>query len=212
MVYDFLEDARDALFGNERQTDMSELADRNGFDFKKRISIDRFDFELRSFPLFKKDKHRRISNVLSRKEEAVKGLARILDCYKEGKMGKKATTAVLIKSDLFDLAEFLIRPKRRTEKFSSFFFQNTKGLNLPSDFDKWYTLETKDPETVYYYLTDRFVGFLQARPGLWLKGKGEYLMIYEKGKMKEPMEAILLFERAIKIGQTLLFDKSNELV
>jgi len=209
---DFLEDARDNIFGNERQTDLRKIADRYGLHFKKRIDYKDLNLEIRSFPLFRKGKRKRFSNILSRPEEELNGTLQIFDCYKEDNLGDKATTTVLIYSPKLDFEEFFIRPKRTTEKISGFFFQNERGLHLHPDFSKAFTVETTDTEAVYFYLTEHLMELLTAFPNSSLKVKCGYLMYYEKGKMQKTEEILAFADRATEIARTLIYDKSNELV
>jgi hypothetical protein len=211
-LLDFLEDARDTLFGNERQTDLRKLSQRYGFDFKKRMDYKDLDLEVRSFPLFRKRKRKRFSNILRRPERDLDGTLQLFDCYKEDNLGDKATTAALLHSPKLDLAEFYIRPKRTTEKISGFFFQNERGLDLHPDFSKVFTVETTEIEAVHFYLTDRLMNLLLASPNSHLKGKCDYLMLYEQGKMQKPEQIPAFADRAVEIARVLIYDKSNELV
>lgn len=209
---DFLEDARDAIFGNERQTDFRKLAHRYGFEFKKRIDYRELELEVRAFPLFRKRKRKRFSNVLTRAEKEIGGTIQLFDAYKEDNLGDKATTAALIRTPKLDLVDFLIRPKRTTEKISGFFFQNEQGLNLHPDFSKVFTVETEAPEAVYFYLTEKLMQLLLAYPNSSLKGKDRFLMFYVKGKMQKPEEVLPFADQAVDLARTLIYDKSKELV
>ena len=211
-IHDFLEDARDALFGNERQMDLREIAQQSGFRFKKRLSFEKLDLKARSFPLFRKAKRKRISNVLSRREEELKADIQVMDTYKEGDFGKHTTTVILVKSPLLELPEFHIRPKRTTEKITGLFFTNAPGLARYPEFSKIYHVESPDTDWLDFNITEKLVDLLMLSKQIQVHGKGIHLCIYEGGKEQKPEKILSFVDLALDIVRVILYDKSNELV
>ncbi len=209
---DLFEDLKDSIFGNERLSDLMQFAEHNGFGFKKRIPFSNLDYELKAFELFKGKSRKKIRNILQRDSQALQATLYLFDYTSQSEFRKTNTTCLLVESRLFQLPEFLIRPKRTTEKLTRLFAAKDIFTEQYPVFSKNFTLVGIEKEQILYFVTKSFVDLMLQIPHLHVEGHKKYLLLYEKNKMKAPEDLLPFYDFGLELSHVLLFDKSNEFV
>ncbi len=211
-IQDFFEDFMDSLFGNERQTNVMQVARNFGFKFKKRQHFSTFDLALKSFSLFSSKHNKKIRNILTKREKDIDGEIMIFDFHIDGSLGKKSTSCLLTKFYSWELPWLQMRPKTTTEKISDFFIQTEIGLDKYPNFNKLYSLKGEDIEIINHFFTDRLVTLLTERQGMYLEMSDQFLLLYEKNKLIPAIELAEFYKYGMEIVRTILFDNSNDYV
>lgn len=211
-LQDLIEDATDAIFGNERQSDLQQIADKHGFRYKKKFQNDRLDIEIKAFELFKGKKRKRLRNYLSKKDEVIDGQISLFDFNRDSDVGKKITTCVLIQSAYLNLPKFIVRPKKTTEKLGELFFNKRDGLYAYPYFNRMYALHSIDIEAMQHLFTHQMVDRMVHATNLWLEGNENYLLLYEKNKLKSPQKLIPFYELGRELVDIMLYDNSDDFV
>jgi hypothetical protein len=211
-IGEFIEDVIDSFTGNERQSDLTQFAQRHQFEFQKRLSMSSLDYELKSLQLFKTKGKKKIRHVLQRKSKNLKADIRIFDLGQQSDWGKYKTTAILIESDLFKFPEFIIRPKKATEKLTGFFASKDPVAGRYPAFAKAFTVDGIEEEQLSFFVTEKLTELLLKEPNVTVEGLKKYLLLYEKNKLKDPEDLLPFYDFALDLTYILLFDNSNEFV
>lgn len=211
-IQDLIDDAKDAILGNERQSDLQQVAEKQGFRYKKKFQNDRLDIEIKAFDLFKGKKRKRLKNYLSKKDDTINGQISLFDFNKDSDVGKKITTCVLIQSAYLNLPKFIVRPKKTTEKLSEFFLSKEVGLVGFPFFNRKYAIRCLDLEAIQHLFTQQLVNLMVNDKNLWLEGNEDYLLLYEKNKLKSPETLIPFYDFGREMVDIMLYDNSDDFV
>lgn len=129
------------------------------------------------------------------------------------KTNYKQTIAILRSND-FELPPFILTP-RKTERFTvklEHFALDSLGPGLKgfehidfpdySRLQKKYTLKSKDPND-QRLMHRSFLEYLKARPGWFMEGNGDTLLVYRRGKLVKPSHLRDFVNDAVEIGKLL---------
>lgn len=221
-IGDFLDDLKDSLMGNERQTNLSQFAERNQFEFKKRLYFSRLDYELKTFSLFKPksrkkirnvfQKSNKLRNVLQKHSKSLHANIYLFDYTAQSDFRTNNTTVLLIESELLKLPEFIIRPKKTTEKLGSLFSsKDPNALRYPAFF-KTFTLLGVEKDLLQYFVTQKLTDLMMQEPNITVEGLKKYLILYEKNKTLSTEDLLPFYDFGLDLTYILLFDNSNEFV
>jgi len=211
-IENFLEDLMDSVFGNERLSDLMQFAEKNDFGFKKRIPFSNLDYELKAFELFKGKGRKKVRNILKRKSKTLQARIHLFDFKFQNDFRTTKTSCLLIESDLFQLPQFMIRPKKTTEKITGLFSAKDIITDQYPSFARAFTLVGVEKEQILYLITQKLVDVLMVEQHLTLEGHKKYLLLYEKNKLKETEDILPFYDLGLDLTHILLFDKSNEFV
>ncbi len=212
IIGELFEDLKDSLLGNERLSEMMQFADKNGFEFKKRIPFAKMDYELKSFKFFKGKGNKKVRNVMQRDSKALKAEIFLFDYTFQNDYKKTSSTCIILESELFKLPKFRIQPKKKGSFFSRFFSRKTNlGLEYP-EFDKSFLLTGLEDDYIPFFLTPQLVDLMLSEPTLTIEGHKKYLLIYEKNKVKAIEDLLPFYDLGLDMSHILLFDNSNDYV
>jgi hypothetical protein len=222
-IGDFIEDLTDSLMGNERQASLTQFAQRNKFEFQKRLSYSTMDYELKALNLFKSKSRRRIRNtlqikgnkirnVLQKQSKSLQAKIHLFDFKAQHDFRKNNTTVLLIESELLKLPEFIIRPKKTTEKLGRLFSSKDPNAARYPAFNKAFTLLGIEEDYLSYFVTQKLTDLMLKEPNMTVEGLKKYLVLYEKNKIISTEDLLSFYDFGLELTYILLFDNSNEFV
>lgn len=208
---DIYDDIKDAVVGNQRKRNLIQFAAKYDFDYNKRISIGELDLAVLTLNLFKTNRRQRLKNILAGNDQKTASKILIFDTELR-KPSKKATTCVLLESDLLNLPRFCLRPKRSFEKVAALFKTNQHSLAKYPELQKSMVLEAKHLDYVQRYLTDQLAAWLLDHPDCIIEGIDDWVLIYQENTLVDVSELLPFSTYTLVLAEILLFDHSNDLV
>ena len=180
-----LEDIKDTFWSSERRSDLLQIAQKKGYQFKNSHSFIQLDLELKAFDFFEKGKNHKLKYILSERLESLSGSVELFDFYRDGK--QKVTTLLLIRSVLLELPKFKIEARSKWDWFK----RKPKGRQIEfmgfPDFNQLFHLYTHAPaRRMKDLFQEEFLDFLMEHPDCFLEAHQEFLLL---GKKEERIAA-----------------------
>lgn len=211
-MHEFFEDLKDSIFGNERQGEMSQFADRIGLTYQKKRGVKDLAFELLEMKIFKGSKRKTIRHFCTQKLPSIDGNLQLFDYQYYPDSGKKQTTILIFESSSFDFPTFTLRPKGTFEKLGGLLRRGQREFYHTPAFNKEFVLMSSAKDLVKPYFQKDLLELLLTLNHLTIEGKGPYLMIYERYKM-QPIDKLLPFyEDALEIAELMFREPPSEFV
>jgi len=208
---DFYDDIKDAVVGNQRKRNLVQFAEKYGYAFRKRISMDELDLAVLTLNLFKAKSGQRRKNILSGYDNKTSSKILIFDNVIR-KPKRRTTTCMLIESDLLNLPRFCLRPKRSFEKVAALFKTNQHSLAKYPELQRALVLEAKHLDHMQRYVTDQLATWLLEHSGWIIEGIDDWLLVYQGNNMVDVAELRPFKMSVLELTEILLFDHSNDLV
>lgn len=202
-MHEFFEDLKDSIFGNERQANLSQFADRMGLTYQKKRGVKDLEFDLLDMKIFKGNKRKTIRHFCTQKLPSIEGDLQLFDYQYYPDSGKKQTTIMIFTSASFGFPTFILRPKGTFQKLGALISRGKVEFPDTPAFDQEFVLMSSDKNMIKPYLQKDVLDLLLTLNHLTIEGKGRYLMIYEKNHLQSIDKLLPFYEDAIEIAELM---------
>lgn len=211
-MHEFFEDLKDSIFGNERQANLSQFADRMGMTYQKKRGIKDLEFDLLDTKIFKGNKRKAIRHFCTQKVPSIEGGLQLFDYQYFPDGGKKQTTVIIFESRAFDFPTFILRPKGTLQKLGAFFRRGRVDFIHTPAFNQEFVLMSTARDLIKPYFQKGLLDLLLTLNHLTLEGKGRYLLIYEKHHLQSIDKLLPFYEDALEIAEWMNREPPSEFV
>ncbi|MEM8525181.1 MAG: hypothetical protein AAGG68_11075 [Bacteroidota bacterium] len=197
-----LEDIKDTFWSSERRSDLLQVAQKRGYQFKNSRSFLTLDLELKAFDFFGEGKNHKIKYILSQSVERLSGNVELFDFHRDGQ--QKVTTLVLIQSVLLELPKFKIEKRSKWDWIK----RKSKGraiefMGFP-EFNDLFHLYTDAPaRRMKDLFQEEFLDFLVEHPDCFLEAHQEFLILGRKEEQIDARDIPTWMEAGRMIGLSL---------
>lgn len=207
----FFEDLKDLFLGNDRISDLGQVARNHGYRFWGKYSYRKLPYEIKSFEIFQSKKDKRVKSLLEKYNPDTCVKSQVFDFHDFKEFGTKKTTIVYLHSEDYEFPEFIIRPKDVMEKVGGLFLRQDIFQHRPEVTDI-YTVKSWDMDHTEYLLNDSVLDILMEEKKLVIEGRFNHLIFYQKNKLVNPTELIAFHEQCVQISKLMLEDNANDYV
>lgn len=159
--------------------------------------------DLFHFPLFHRGNSPEVRNILRKRsadEEAI-----LFDYEFQQGSGENSSqysqTVAAFRISHWNLPEFSLRPENVFDKIGEFFGHQDINFESYREFSKSYRLQGQLEPAIRETFNFHVLQFFSQNPGWWLKGKGEWLVIYQMNRQVKPEEVSNFLIQTSQISQ-----------
>lgn len=208
----FFDDLIDSFRKNGRVEEMQQVAREHKFKFKNREKFAQQDYLLKSFSLFKGKKNKRFKGIMMKEELAFNADIRVYDYWYFGDFKKRKTTVFEVKSAEFDFPKFEIKTKGLFNKMSELVLTKDKTFPNATEFHEAYEIVTDEPDILETELNTSSLDFILDKPGMFVEGDGEYLLVYFLYKQIPAREILDEYEDVLDFIDVIFKNDEGEFV
>lgn len=145
---------------------------------------------LRPFKLFSTGSSRKITNILIKKDNLLRGQIRTFDYKYVVSTGKTSATynqtVFWANSKTLGLPAFTMKPETFLHKIGTFFGMSDIDFEEYPVFSDQYLLQSKDEETVRDFFEERIFHFFSQESGWHIEADNFYFIMYKYNKLVRP--------------------------
>ncbi|GJM34512.1 MAG: hypothetical protein DHS20C18_35130 [Saprospiraceae bacterium] len=163
---------------------------------------------LKDFRLFRRGRHRRITNLLIKRDESLELTLNVFD-YRfvigGGNHHRRIKqTVFFIESKKLGLPDFLMKPEKLFHKLGEYLGMQDIDFEAFPDFSNQYLLQGDDEDYIRSVLgKPDFLRFFTTEKNWSLEGSNYYLIFYRRKKILAPAEIQNFVEKGMKIFKIL---------
>lgn len=209
-MQDFIDDIKDSIWTNGRLVELQQVAQENGFKFKRKQKFSVQDYKLKAFHIFKGTQAKKLKGVLSKNLDDSQIKTRTYDYVYFGHGKNKQTTILEFYHSLLNLSKFEISPKGTFNRMKELFVASDKMLERSVNFHNNYQISTKFKDSIKFELNEEFLDLIASKKGLSIEGEGKYVLFYFKNKQIASHFLIEEYESMLRMLDRLVYGKSSE--
>ncbi|MCO6480532.1 MAG: hypothetical protein J5I94_28070 [Phaeodactylibacter sp.] len=163
---------------------------------------------LKDFRLFSRGHHRRITNMLYRRDGMLQLDVRIFDYRYTISTGKSSRdfkqTVFYVQSKKLGLPQFLMKPERFFHKIGAWLGLEDIDFERYPKFSSQYLLKGDDEDYIRASFKEEVLQFFTIEKDWSMEGLNYYLVLYRKNRLLLPSQIVDFYRKGMQVHQLLL--------
>lgn len=192
MIFNILEDLKDAFFGNKRMEELRHFANSKSFQLSRRADPQSLSKSLKELDIFTFQKNMTIKGLLTKQEPRFTVTGQIFDYYTQH-FTTIATTVYLFHTNSLQVPQFKIEPKGTMKRM----FTSGEFSHIDKDFSKMYEVTSNDMNFMRMNITIQFAELMKKLDGFVLEGNDEFLVLYKQGSLSDIVDMDNIYDTGL---------------
>ncbi len=204
MIFDILDDIKDAFFGNKRLENLRHFAGMKDFVFKRKMTTSGLAPEVKSMDFFSDDKDSFIKGYLFKENQDLHLQSHIFDFKSSGTLGP-TTTVFLFYSPQLNMPRLKISPKSSFKKMGSV-FSSSEWSDVDKQFDKNFDIKTDDIAKAQSIITIQFAEVVNELKEMTIEANNDNMAIYRPHTIIDIIDMDNIYDAGIELVDIIVND------